>query len=332
MGLALAAMALWALLAALGVALAHVPPFLLTGLALLMGSLVALPLAGYRRWRKRVGQSRSQDPNLNQKQTQGKASEGSDPGRRGSSSPGHNPDGKWGWQMPWLHWALGVYGLFGFHFLLFMALRHAPPVQANLVNYLWPLGMVVMAPLFLPDVRLKARHLLAAALGFAGACLAILSKASGAVGAGLNLAWADSAWGYLCALGSAFIWASYSLMSRRQALQGKGFSDGAMAWLGAASGLLALLCHVALEPPVALSVQDGLYLALMGLGPLGAAFYLWDAALKRGDVRQIGILSNITPLASTVVLILVTAQAMTWLLAAAAALIVAAAVLGLGAD
>jgi drug/metabolite transporter (DMT)-like permease len=31
-----------------------------------------------------------------------------------------------------------VYGLFGFHFFLFLALRHAPPVEANLVNYLWP--------------------------------------------------------------------------------------------------------------------------------------------------------------------------------------------------
>ena len=36
---ALAAIALWATLASLGVALAHVPPFLLTGLALVIGSV-----------------------------------------------------------------------------------------------------------------------------------------------------------------------------------------------------------------------------------------------------------------------------------------------------
>ena len=29
-------------------------------------------------------------------------------------------------------------------------------------------------------------------------------------------------------------------------------------------------------------------LVVMGLGPLGAAFFLWDAALKRGDPRRIG--------------------------------------------
>src|SRR5271168_1039742 len=36
-------------------------------------------------------------------------------------------------------WALGVGGLFGYHLLYFVALRLAPAVQANLVNYLWPL-------------------------------------------------------------------------------------------------------------------------------------------------------------------------------------------------
>ena len=43
--LALATIGLWASLAALGTALAHVPPFLLTGLGLLAGSVIALPLA-----------------------------------------------------------------------------------------------------------------------------------------------------------------------------------------------------------------------------------------------------------------------------------------------
>ena len=47
--LALGAIALWATLASLGVALAHVPPFLLTGLALVIGSVPAWPLA--RQWR-----------------------------------------------------------------------------------------------------------------------------------------------------------------------------------------------------------------------------------------------------------------------------------------
>jgi drug/metabolite transporter (DMT)-like permease len=194
-------------------------------------------------------------------------------------------------------------------------------VQANLVNYLWPLGIVVMAPLFLPGVKLKAAHVVAALMGFAGACIAILGSRSAATDAGF-------AWGYLPALGSAFIWASYSLMTKRLALQGKSFATAAIGLFGLTSGLLSLMCHVLLEPRVALSGQDALLLVALGLGPLGAAFYLWDAALKRGDAGQIGILSYITPLASTALLLVVTGQPLSWSIGLAAALIVGAALIG----
>lgn len=267
---ALAAIALWASLAALGVALSHVPPFLLTGLALLVGSLIALPLSRFD-WRQ--------------------------------------------WRVPGSTLALGVYGLFGFHFLLFIALRHAPPVQANLVNYLWPLGIVVMAPLFLPGVSLTVRHGVAAVLGFAGAALAILGGAGGA-----EATWA---WGYVPALASAFIWASYSLMTQRV----KAFPTAAIGTFAAVSGALSLVCHALLEPPVALSTQDLWLIGALGLGPLGGAFFLWDAALKRGDARQIGVLSFLTPLLSTLTLLWMRAETPSVSVLLAAVMIIGAAVM-----
>ena len=77
-----------------------------------------------------------------------------------------------------------------------------------------------------------------------------------------------------------------------------------------------------------LSVRDGVLISLMGLGPLGAAFYLWDYALKRGDARHIGILSYLTPLASTALLMVVSGRAFSWSIALAALMIIGAAVLG----
>lgn len=269
--LALGAIALWASLAALGVSLSHVPPFLLTGLALLIGSLIALPLSRF---------------DLRQ------------------------------WRVPGTTLALGVYGLFGFHFLLFIALRHAPPVQANLVNYLWPLGIVVMAPLFLPGVALERRHVMAALIGFAGAALAILGRG----GPGAEAVWA---WGYIPAAGSAFIWASYSLMTKRVSA----FPTAAIGSFALASGLLSLLCHALLEPTTALSTQDLGLIALMGLGPLGGAFFLWDAALKRGDARQIGVLSFLTPLLSTLTLLVWRGESPSLSVGIAAAMIIGAAVM-----
>jgi drug/metabolite transporter (DMT)-like permease len=265
---ALGAIALWASLASLAVTLRHVPPFLLTGLALVIGSVPAWPLVRQ-------------------------------------------------WKVPARTLALGLYGLFGYHFLLFIAFRLAPPVEANLVNYLWPLLIVVLAPVFLPGLRLKPAHVLAGLAGFAGAAIAILGAGSASAGG----TWS---WGYLPALASAFIWASYSLWTRRV----QAFPTAAIGLFGLVSGLLSLACHALLEPATTLHSRDWLFIVLMGLGPLGAAFFLWDRALKTGDARHIGILSYLTPLASTALLVLVTGRELTAGIALAAALIIGAAVLG----
>ncbi len=265
--LALAAISLWATLAALGVALKHIPPFLLTGLALVVGALPAFPY-----WRQ--------------------------------------------WRVPPATMALGVYGLFGFHFLLFIALRSAPAVEANLVNYLWPLLMVLLSPLLLTGLRLRAVHVLAAGMGFIGAAIAILGAGASSAGG-----WH---WGYVAALGSAFIWASYSLLSQRVAH----FPTAAVGLFALVSGLLSLLCHWLLEPAAQLGLHDAAMVVVMGLGPMGAAFFLWDQALKLGDARQIGILSYLTPLASTAILVLVGGRSFEPNIVLAAGLIIGAAFLG----
>lgn len=270
--LALAAIVLWGSLAPLGVELSHIPPFLLTGLGLLVGSVIALPLARF---------------NLKR------------------------------WKVPATTLAVGIYGLFGFHFLLFMALRNAPAVEANLINYLWPLGMVVMAPLFLKGVSLHVRHVVAALIGFAGAAIAILGRGGAMSGGGFHP-------GYAIALASAFVWASYSLLTRRL----PSFPTAAVGGFAAASGLLSLLCHALLEPSIALTQHDVLLIALLGLGPLGGAFFLWDAAIKIGDTRRIGLLAFATPILSTVMLLITTGQPLQWNVAIAAALVVGAAFWG----
>ena len=268
---ALGAIALWASLASLGVSLTHIPPFLLTGITLIIGSVPAWPFV-------------LRDPSQ--------------------------------WRIPMRTLALGVYGLFAYHFLLFIALRHAPPVEANLVNYLWPLFIVVLAPVVLPGVALRVPHVVAALLGFGGAAIAIVGgrELSGTL-----------AWGYIPAAAAAFIWATYSLMTKRVTA----FPTTAIGLFGLVSGALSLLCHVLLEPSVTLQARDWSLLAVLGLGPLGGAFYLWDKALKLGDARHIGILSYITPLASTALLIVVSGRSFSWSIGLATAMIISAAVMGM---
>jgi len=106
------------------------------------------------------------------------------------------------------------------------------------------------------------------------------------------------------------------------------FATASIGVFGLLSGLLSLLCHSVLENAVALDAQTLLLIAGLGLGPLGGAFYLWDAALKRGDARQIGLLSFLTPLLSTLGLLWIRGEAASPSIMLAAALIVGAALLG----
>ena len=268
---AVGAILLWSTLAALGLSLAHLPPFLLTGCALVIG---AVP--GLAQWRR--------------------------------------------WHVPLPTLLIGIGGLFGFHFLLFLALRLAPPVEANLVNYLWPLLIVVLTPVLLPGWRLTARHAVAAMLGFGGAALAI--------GISPVTLTPRSALGFALAAGSAAVWACYSLLCRRV----PPFSSWAIGGFALASGLLALACHVAFEPKVTIAAADALRLLALGFGPMGTAFYLWDIAMKRGDPRVVGVMAYATPLLSTALLLAVTHRPLTLALAFATLLIVGAAVLAVTAS
>src|SRR5208283_2419846 len=183
---------------------------------------------------------------------------------------------------PWRVWAVGIGGLFGYHALYFAALRRAPPADASLIAYLWPL-LIVLFSAALPGERLKARHVIGAGLGFAGAATLFLSNgASFAAAGGKALA------GYGLALCCAFVWSGYSVLSRRL----KGAPTEAVAGFCLATAALAAVCHAAFETTVA-PADAGQWMAILGLGlgPVGLAFYVWDYGVKHGDIRLLGVAS-----------------------------------------
>jgi drug/metabolite transporter (DMT)-like permease len=191
-------------------------------------------------------------------------------------------------RQPPLAWLHGVLGLFGFHALYFAALAHAPAAQANLINYTWPLLIVLLSAL-LPGMRLTARHLAGVALAASG-CLLLLGG-----NAGLSAAY----WpGYVAALASAMTWAVYSVLARHLAA----VPTDAVAGFCAATAILAALAHAIFEPTIWPDPIAALAILALGLGPVGAAFFLWDIGMKRGDPRLLGTLAYATPVASTLLL------------------------------
>jgi len=221
------------------------------------------------------------------------------------------------WRIPPTTLAVGVGGIFGYHFLYFRAFALAPAVEANLINYLWPLLIVLLSPLLLAGYRLRAQHVLAALLGLAGAALIVTNGRFSLHAAALP--------GYLCAAGAALTWALYSLLTKRL----PPFPTDSVAAFCAVGSLLAFGLHVLSRGSfAALAPADASYLLLAGLGPMGAAFFFWDAAMKRGDPRVIGSLAYLTPLLSTLNLVLLAGKALTAFNLAAMLLIVAGALLG----
>ena len=185
----------------------------------------------------------------------------------------------------WLH---GIFGLFGFHALYFAALAWAPPAEANLINYLWPL-LIVLFSATLPGMALSRWHLAGVACGAAG-CAVLLGGGSSLSAAALP--------GYLAAFGSAVTWAVYSVLARKLAA----VPTGAVAGFCAATAVLAAASHLAFEATVRPDATVLLTVLVLGIGPVGAAFFLWDLGMKRGDPRLLGTLAYATPVVSTLLL------------------------------
>src|SRR6266403_1977774 len=191
-------------------------------------------------------------------------------------------------RQPPLAWIVGVGGLFGYHALYFLALRFAPPAEAGLLNYLWPLLIVLFSSL-LPGERLAPHHIIGAVLGLIGTVLLI----AGNTGTGFAPGQVP---GLVAAFVAAFVWAAYSVMSRKL----KSVPTDAVAGFCLATALLAAIVHEIVEVTVwPDSPAQWLAIIALGVGPVGAAFYAWDIGMKRGDIRVLGAASYATPLLST---------------------------------
>lgn len=195
--------------------------------------------------------------------------------------------------------ALGLWGIFGYHALLFAALERAPIVEANLLNYLWPLLMVLLAPV-LGRERLLPSAVAGALAGFAGAAL-VVTQGKWIVPA------REAMFGYVLALAAAIAWSSFSVLLRRAGAAGANrMTLFTVCALPAAFALAAARGELAPPPGRAL-----LAAAWLGIGPMALAFVCWDRAMARGSAARIGVLSYLDPLLSTLCVAAVLGSALT---------------------
>ncbi|WP_019616074.1 DMT family transporter [Psychromonas ossibalaenae] len=181
-------------------------------------------------------------------------------------------------------WLFGTAGLFGFHFCYFMAMKYAPAIEVSLIVYIWPLLLAV----FIATKQSLLKALSGGCAGFIGISFIIIGDGD----LSLNHNYLS---GYLLAAACAIIWSSYSWYLSKS---NNDVED--IAWLSAAVALLSFIAHLQLEPSswdFTLSQWTGII--LLGLGPVGGSFYLWDIGLKHGNKQLLASLSFSAPLISS---------------------------------
>jgi drug/metabolite transporter (DMT)-like permease len=197
--------------------------------------------------------------------------------------------------VPLVAWLLGVGAFFGYHALYFTALQKLPPVDALLIINLWPLLIVLFTGL-LPQERLLPQHLLGVLCGLVGAGILVLGKDGSAADAA-----APDLVGYAAAVGCALVWSSYSVLNRRLVPD---VPSDAVTGFCLVTALLAFLAHLLVEPGDWPEGAAWLAVLALGIGPVGAAFFLWDFGTKGGALQILGAAAYLAPLLGTVLLLL----------------------------
>ncbi|WP_342643667.1 aromatic amino acid exporter YddG [Rhodoligotrophos ferricapiens] len=218
-------------------------------------------------------------------------------------------------KQPLAPWLTAFIGIFAYHALYFFALSAAPPAQASLIAFLWPLLIVLLSSLAARQ-RLRVAHLAGALLGLAGTATLLLDKDTGPIEL-------DAAAGYVAALACALVWSSYSVYNRRF----EATPSGMLVGVCGAVALAGALCHLLLEETIAPGATQWATIIALGIGPAGLAFLAWDYGTKHGNLSLLGALSYIAPLVSTLLLIGAGRAQATWPVAIGLVLIIGGAVI-----
>ena len=191
---------------------------------------------------------------------------------------------------------LGVWGIFIYHYVYYMALSRAPLAEGAILATTWSFWIVVFSSVILFK-KLKISIMITALVGMVGAGLVIAS--------GKDLSFdSDYMLGYLLALACGLIWSSFSV-----ALGHVRITKEPMTAFTIVAAILSTLLYILTMPhemPSAKALSAAIYL---GCIPLGLSFFLWNRAVTKGNMVIIGFLSYLTPPLSVLMVALIHGEA-----------------------
>lgn len=177
---------------------------------------------------------------------------------------------------------LGVWGIFLYHYIYYLALSRAPLAEGAILATTWSFWIVVFSSLLLFR-KLKMAIIITALVGMIGAALVISSGKD----LSFNMEYMP---GYLLALSCGIIWSSFSV-----ALGHVKIKKEPMTIFTIYAAILSAGLYLVTMPHPMPSLVSVLAAVYLGCVPLGLSFFLWNRALTGGNMVIIGFLSYFTP-------------------------------------
>jgi drug/metabolite transporter (DMT)-like permease len=217
----------------------------------------------------------------------------------------------------WPVWVLFFMAVPVYRSLYFLGLKNAPIIEANLLNYLWPILIVALSAIL--DKKTQSKYFYTgSALCFVGMIFIGMSKSSQDL-------FIHFEWGHIFALAGALNWALYCVLTRRY----PSAPTDMIGIMHAVSFFVLMGLHFVFEPAIHnLELDSWHFIGVIGLGlsvSLGYAF--WDDAMSHGEREKVAVMAYFTPLLSTFLLLIITPTSMNLFVSIAAVLIVGGALI-----
>jgi drug/metabolite transporter (DMT)-like permease len=194
-------------------------------------------------------------------------------------------------KIPLWFFGLGLVGVSIHNLTWVAALQQAPPLEATLIIYTWPLLLIVFATISLRQ-RFHWYHI-------AGGLLGLLGIAALLMGRGLDFMGFALMPGHFWAVISALSWSVFSAVAARYQYLSSNFLGVVFALSALTNGAV---WYFYLGGPPAPTAS----LLIAGIAAIffTAAYALWDFGMKRGNAQLIGAVAFLTPVLAALYLVL----------------------------
>ena len=187
-----------------------------------------------------------------------------------------------------LAYLIGIGGLGGYSAFYYTALKMAPIIEANLVNYLWPLFIVIFSALFLKK-KVGRYQVVGVVIGFLGAAVVLSGKGDFHF-KGANLL------SYAPAFLGALTWGLYSTLTHVVH-----FEKSFMTVVYLFCSIFLFAGHFLTEESYYFQGYEFIPIAVLGIGTISYTF--WDYAMKKGSIVMLATLAYFVPFFSTLWLV-----------------------------